>query len=155
MTKPKLLLISGISPFPQISGGATRIKQTLLHLSKKYDIYFYFFIADKQSLTTEDKAFLNQHTVLFKSFTLSKKSILLSLKYAIPYHFYNYFSKELIEEFQNLQNRIGFAQVRIESTQILYLAKYLSKSSMSCSIYKSNSGSSSYLGNLYSLNILA
>lgn len=131
MSKPKLLLISGISPFPQTSGGATRIKQTLIHLSKKYEIHFYFFLASSQLLTAEEKSFLNQHTIFFKSFPLAKKSVLLSLKSALPYHFSNYFSQELIDYFKDLQVKTSFAQIRIESTQILYLAKYLSENQFS------------------------
>ncbi len=131
MSKPKLLLISGISPFPQTSGGATRIKQTLIHLSKKYEIHFYFFLSSDQLLTAEEKSFLNQYTVFFKSFSLTKKSILLSLKLALPYHFSNYFSQELIDDFKDLQAKTSFAQIRIESTQILYLAKYLLKNQFS------------------------
>ena len=131
MSKPKLLLISGISPFPQTSGGATRIKQTLLHLSKKYEIYFYFFLASDQTLTAEEESFLNQHTIFFKSFPLAKKSVLLSLKSALPYHFSNYFSQELIDDFKDLQTKISFSQIRIESTQILYLANYLLKNQFS------------------------
>ncbi len=125
MTKPKLLLISGISPFPQTSGGATRIKQTLLHLSKKYEIYFYFFLADDQPLTAEDKAFLNQQTVFYQTFSFCQKSILTSLKQGIPYHLSNYFSLPLIQELQQTLNNCSFSKIRIETTQLLYLAKYL------------------------------
>jgi len=131
MSKPKLLLISGISPFPQTSGGATRIKQTLIYLSQKYEIYFYFFLVNGQSLTIEEKSFLDQYTVFFKSFPLIKKSVLLSLKSFLPYHFSNYFSQELINEFKDLQTKTSFAQIRIESTQILYLAKHLLKNQFS------------------------
>ncbi len=125
MTKSKLLLISGISPFPQTSGGATRIKQTLLHLSKKYEIYFYFFLTEDQLLTAEEKAFLNQQTVFYKTFSLGQKSILTSLRKNIPYHLTNYFSLPLIKELQEKLNNFNFSKIRIETTQMLYLAKYL------------------------------
>lgn len=131
MSKPKLLLISGISPFPQNSGGATRIKQTIFYLSKKYDIYFYFFTSDETNFSEKEELYLKNHSVSFKSFKLRKKSFFIPLANFIPYHFSNYFSNDLIHEFKNIQKEIKFDQIRIESTQILYLAEYLSKSQLS------------------------
>lgn len=130
MTKIKLLLISGISPFPQNSGGATRIKQTLIHLSKKYDIHLYFFIERGYKLSKHDQAFLHKHTVFFKAINLDKKYVLTSLLHSVPYHFSNYFSLSLIKELQLIKTRIRFDQVRVESSQLLYLAQYLTEQSI-------------------------
>ncbi len=125
MTKPKLLLISGISPFPQISGGATRIKQTILYLSKKYNIYFYFFIEKNFVIKKEDSNFLIKHAVYFEPIECESKSVINSFKTGIPYHFSNYFSNSLIAKLAEIEKKINFDEVRIESTQLLYLQRYL------------------------------
>jgi len=125
MTKPKLLLISGISPFPQTSGGATRIKQTLLHLSKKYEIYFFYFTEKNFIIKKDDRNFLIKNTVYFEPIECGDKSIASSLRTGIPYHFFNYFNNDLIVKLIEIQKKINFDEIRVESTQLLYLQKFL------------------------------
>lgn len=102
MTKQKLLLISGVPLHPQNSGGATRLKYTFKYLSEKYEIDF-------------------------KEITPTKKSLFTTLFLGIPYHMSNYYDKELC----NLIQKTDIQNIRIEGTQLLYLAKYLKPQSIS------------------------
>jgi len=101
--KPKLLLISAISPTPQNSGGATRISNTIKELSKYYEIDF---------VTFNDSSFKLQ----------SKK-----FKLKIPYWFSPWYSSELISHISKLIKKNHYDIIQIEFSQLLYLVKYLPK----------------------------
>lgn len=117
--QPKLLLISAIAPFPQSSGGATRIYYTLKYLSKKYQIYFLAFGAASDAKNQQD--FLRQHCVLIKFFPLSKRHLFSSK----PYYFSSWRSQSLVEELKSLLHQFQFDQIRIEFDQIAELVQYL------------------------------
>lgn len=96
MNKPKLLLISGIPLSPQNSGGATRLKHTLKYLSQKYEI-------------------------TLKEIATVKKSLWTSLVTGIPYHMTSFYNAEIKE----ILTSSTYNDIRIEGTQLLYLAKYI------------------------------
>ncbi len=115
----KLLLITAISPFPQNSGGATRIYQTIKYLSQKYDLYVLIFgekIVDKL-----ERDFLNRHCFFWQTYSLRERSIFSSQ----PYFFSCWQNHELIKEMQVLTANHDFAKVRIEFTQIAHIYKSL------------------------------
>ncbi|MEI6690162.1 MAG: glycosyltransferase [bacterium] len=96
MKKLKLLLISGIPLLPQNNGGATRLKNTLKYLSQKYEI-------------------------TFREVSVVRKSLWTSITTGIPYHMTNYYNPEL----RKLLENESFDEIRIEGTQLLYLAQFL------------------------------
>lgn len=105
-TKPKLLLISAISPTPQNSGGANRIYHTLQELSKYYQVDFITFNSN---------------------FQLQPKKINLFFKRGIPYWFSPWYSPKLISHVLKLTKENPYDIIQIEFSQLLYLAKYLPK----------------------------
>lgn len=115
----KLLLISAIAPFPQTSGGATRIFETIKHLSTKYELTVLMFgdqINDK-----EEKAFLDKTCENWQVFPLRQRFFSPHL----PYYFSCWENINLILELHKLLATKTFAQVRVEFTQIAYLVEYL------------------------------
>ena len=105
--KPKLLLISAISPTPQNSGGATRIHHTLQELSKYYQVDFITF----------DESLIK----------LGPKKINLFFKKGIPYWFSPWYSPKLISHISKLIKENNYDIIQIEFSQLLYLVKYLPK----------------------------
>jgi len=105
--KPKLLLISAISPTPQNSGGATRIHHTLQELSKYYQVDFITF----------DESLLK----------LGPKKINLFFKKGIPYWFSPWYSPKLISHISKLIKKNNYDIIQVEFSQLLYLVKYLPK----------------------------
>jgi glycosyltransferase involved in cell wall biosynthesis len=109
--KPKLLLISAISPFPQTSGGATRIYHNIVELSKKYSITFITF-------NSPDNDFYKKYTEKFINLDLHPKSLFTP----IPFRFSEWYSPELL----TLINKQNFDLVQVEFSQLLYLANHFS-----------------------------
>ncbi len=105
--KQNLLLISAIPPQPQNSGGATRIKNTLIELSKYYNVDFVTF--DESEIKTQSKNF---------SLFLTK---------FIPYWFTPWYNQKLISKVKILIKQNKYDIIQIEFSQLLYLAKYLPK----------------------------
>ena len=112
--KPKLLLISAIPPFPQTSGGATRMYHTLIELSKKYSIYFITF-------NSENNNFYKKYTTKYINFNLKLKSLFSP----IPYRFSDWYSSKLLTYLKNLLTNTKFDLIQIEFTQLLYLSNIL------------------------------
>jgi len=104
-TKPKLLLISAISPNPQNSGGATRIKNTLKELSKQYQVDF---------VTFRDN-----------DFQLKDKSLPLFFSQGIPYWFSPWYNPELKLHINNLIKKNNYDLIQIEFSQLLYLSSII------------------------------
>lgn len=105
--KPKLLLISAISPIPQNSGGATRIHYTLQELSKYYQV---------DLVTFSDKNFVTKQPNFFDFFI-----------YGIPYWFSPWYNQKLIKHIINLVKNNHYDLIQIEFGQLLYLVDYLPK----------------------------
>ncbi len=115
----KLLLISAIAPFPQTSGGAMRIYETIKHLSTKYELTVLMF--GDQINDQEEKAFLDKSCEAWQVFPLRERFLTPRL----PYYFSCWENINLILELHKLLATKTFAQVRVEFTQIAYLAEYL------------------------------
>lgn len=103
--KLKLLLISAISPTPQNSGGATRIKNTLIELSKHYNVDFVTF--NESEIKIQSKSF----SLFFTKF--------------IPYWFTSWYSQKLISKVKDQIKQNKYDIIQIEFSQLLYLSKYL------------------------------
>lgn len=103
----KILLISAISPTPQNSGGATRIKNTFIELSKYYNVDFVSF--DQSEIKIQPKSF----SLFFTKF--------------IPYWFSPWYNQKLISKVKDLIKQNKYDVIQIEFSQLLYLAKYLPK----------------------------
>jgi len=112
--KLKLLLISAIPPFPQTSGGATRMYHTLIELSKKYSIYFITF-------NSENNNFYKKYTTKYINFELKPKSLFSP----IPYRFSDWYSPKLLTYLKDLLTNKKFDLIQIEFTQLLYLSNVL------------------------------
>ena len=115
----KMLLISAIAPFPQTSGGATRIYETIKHLSAKYELTVLLF--GDQINDQEEKAFLDKTCETWQVFPLRERFFSTHL----PYYFSCWENINLILELHKLLATKTFAQVRVEFTQIAYLVEYL------------------------------
>ncbi len=115
----KLLLISAIAPFPNDSGGANRIYQTIKYLSQKYEIYFLAF--GENNLDEIDSNWLKKHCNFWQFFTLKKRSFISE----IPYYFSCWQNDQIIEQIKQLTINNEFKKIRIEFSQLLYLEKYL------------------------------
>ncbi len=105
--KPKLLLISAISPTPQNSGGATRIKNTLKELSKQYQVDFITFDEN--------------------NFKLKPKYLPLFFSQRIPYWFTPWYNPELKLHINNLIKKNNYDLIQVEFTQLLYLIDIIPK----------------------------
>lgn len=117
--KKKLLLISAIAPFPQTSGGAVRIYQTIKHLREKYEIYFLSFGETPTEQVERD--FLDQHCRKWQFFSLSRRKLFSPL----PYYFSCWKNQALEEVMSNWLQTEKFTQTRIEFTQIAYLVAFV------------------------------
>jgi len=101
--KPRLLLISAIPPYPQNSGGATRVHHTLQELSKYYQL---------DSITFDNI-----------SFKVQPKKIISKT----PYWFSPWYNIDLINHLKKILKENNYDLIQIEFSQLLYLAKYLPK----------------------------
>lgn len=113
--KPNLLLISAIPPFPQTSGGATRIYHTIIELSKKYSITFITF-------NSPNNEFYSKYCTKFISIPLKTKSLFTY----IPFRFSEWYYPDL----KNIIASLDFDLAQIEFTQLLYLANYFPTKSL-------------------------
>lgn len=130
MKKKKLLLITAIPPYPQNSGGATRIKNTIQELSKYFDLYLITF----SNSSKEDNLNKRCKKVIYIPF-IDKKIIFSFIKFGQPYWFSSWYSKKLIHETKNITNNIDFDYIQIEFSQLLYLINYLSPKDQKKSIF--------------------
>ncbi len=128
MNKPKLLLITAISPFPTDSGGSVRVWHTLDNLAQKYEIHFFSFKPINYQLSHNEKQFLRRKTHFFYFFDLfDERNFNDFFSHGQPFWFTPWYSDELKLFISNYVkfNDISFAQV--EFTQLLYLIDVLPK----------------------------
>lgn len=130
MKKKKLLLVSAIPPFPQDSGGATRIKNTIQELSKYFDLYLITFT----NSTKNDNLKKWCKKIIYIPF-IDKKTIFSFIKFGQPYWFSNWYSKNLINEIKHITSNINFDHIQIEFSQLLYLIDYLDPQNQEKSIF--------------------
>jgi glycosyltransferase involved in cell wall biosynthesis len=126
MTKPKLLFICAIAPFPTQSGGSVRTYQTLKHLSGQFDIYFISFRADTKSLTADELKFLHQTTKFYYFLPLyDVRNIYSFFSHGQPFWFTPWYSEELKLLIKRLEQKEHFSLVQVDFSQLLYLAPFL------------------------------
>jgi hypothetical protein len=128
MKKKKLLLITAISPFPQDSGGATRIRNTIKELSKTFEIHLISFKNENYQLNIEEKNDLNKwcQQIIFISIRNNKISGSY-LDLGQPYWFSDWYSPELITIIKSILKDQKIDLIQIEFTQLLYLIDYIEK----------------------------
>ena len=125
MQKKTLLLILGISPFPQDSGGAIRSKNTIIQFSKNFNIYSVIFVDPSYTFAEKEINFLTNLTTSFSFLKIREKSLLVSFLKAIPYHLTCYWNSKLKTIIQSLEKEVKFDEVWIESTQLLYASSFI------------------------------
>lgn len=138
MKKKKLLLVTAISPFPQDSGGATRIKNTIKELSKVFDLYLISFKGENYELSPKEKTDLNnwcQQTIFLP--TSNHKIFGSYFDLGQPYWFSNWYSPELIVIVNLILKDQNIDLIQIEFTQLLYLIDYLQKDDQKKCIFTS------------------
>ncbi|MFA5828061.1 MAG: glycosyltransferase [Candidatus Shapirobacteria bacterium] len=125
-SKKNILIISAISPFPADSGGATRIYNTIKHLSGHYNLYFLLHKNPKYRLKTDELDFLLKNTIEYYVFDLKeeKTNCFFGCK-TIPYWFSNWFDSELILGINKIISTHAFDFIQVETTQLGYLIDYL------------------------------
>ncbi|MCX6726968.1 MAG: glycosyltransferase [Candidatus Shapirobacteria bacterium] len=128
MKKKKLLLVTAIPPFPQDSGGATRIKNTIKELSKSFSLYLISFKNENYELSPEEKSDLNNWCKQIIYVPIGNHKIFGSyLDLGQPYWFSEWYSPELITIIKSVLNNQYFDLIQIETSQLLYLIDYLDK----------------------------
>lgn len=126
-TKPKLLLVSGLAPWPTTSGGAVRVLQTLEQLSQFYAIHFVCAIAVDQNSEVISKR-ISPFCVSFATFQLQpKKSFFSFFSSGVPYWLSEWYNPELALICKNLIAKHSIGLVQIETSQLLYLIPLLPK----------------------------
>jgi len=124
--KEKLLVVSAISPFPKISGGAVRIYNTIKYLSEKFELYLIFFIPQDSTLNPEDIFFLKEKTKFFTYFYQKpEKDYFSFINEFQPYWFSDWDDDELKIYLPKLIRENQIRKVQIEFTQLLYLSSYI------------------------------
>jgi glycosyltransferase involved in cell wall biosynthesis len=123
--KPKLLLVSGIPPWPTSSGGAVRALETLKYLSESFAIHFVSAIDPNQ-----DVAALQKHVgpfcESFATFNVQpKKSLFSFFSRGVPYWLSEWYNPELALICKNLVDKHSIHLVQIETSQLLYLVPLL------------------------------
>jgi len=133
MNKKKLLLITAISPFPQDSGGATRIKNTIQELSKSFDLHLVSFINPDYKFTPEERKKLNKWCQQSIFIPISDHKTPGSyFDIGQPYWFSDWYSPELIASIENVFKNQNIDIIQIEFSQLLYLIDYLGKYNKKC-----------------------
>lgn len=139
MKKRKILLITAISPFPQDSGGATRIKNTIKELSKSFDVYLVSFKNDNYCLKSEEKKELNKWCKSISFISTNKNKVHGSYLFTgQPYWFSDWYSPELITIIKSILNNQNIDLVQIEFSQLLYLIDYLNENDQKKCIFTSH-----------------
>jgi glycosyltransferase involved in cell wall biosynthesis len=125
-SKPTLLLISAISPFPKDSGGAVRIYNTLAYLSNYFQIVFFFFKSPKYQLSDSDTDFLKKKTIFYTSVDIKTfKSPVGIFTDFQPYWFTDWLDDEIKIIIPRLIKEYSIDAVQLEFTQLCYLYKYI------------------------------
>jgi len=154
MKRKKLLLVTAIPPFPQDSGGATRIKNTIKELSKSFDIYLISFKIENYNLNSEEKQDLNKWCKKTIFISMNNQKIAGSyFDLGQPYWFSDWYSPELITIVKTILNNQKFDSIQIEFSQLLYLIDYLDKSQQQKCVFTSHDVSTvSFLRRLMETN---
>lgn len=139
MKKKKLLLITAISPFPQDSGGATRIKNTIKELSKSFDLFLISFKNENCELGNEEKNELNKWCQKTIFIPINNHKIIGSyLDLGQPYWFSDWYSPELITIIKSILKNQKIDLIQIEFSQLLYIIDYLEKNDQEKCIFTSH-----------------
>lgn len=139
MKKKKLLLITAISPFPQDSGGATRIRNTIKELSEFFDLYLISFKDKDYQLNANESSDLNKWCQQITFIPTNKHKIKGSyIKFGQPYWFSDWYSPELITAVRSTILNHNIDIIQIEFSQLLYIIDYLQKNDQKKCIFTSH-----------------
>ncbi|MDD4937785.1 MAG: glycosyltransferase [Candidatus Shapirobacteria bacterium] len=139
MKKRTLLLITAICPFPQDSGGATRIKNTIKELSKKFKIYLISFKNPNYQFNNQEKNQLQKWCKKSIFIPLSEQKTLGSFfNVGQPYWFSNWYSPELIAITKSILKQEKIDLIQVEFSQLLYLIDYLIKKNQKKCVFTSH-----------------
>lgn len=124
--KQKLLLITGVSPTPKESGGATRVYNTIKNLSHHFDLYLIIFKPENYQLENKDRHYINNHCQWSTHFDIkdyrSQKSFVTDFQ---PFWFSPWHNDEIQITINNLIKKHNFKYVHIEQTQLSYLVCFI------------------------------
>jgi glycosyltransferase involved in cell wall biosynthesis len=128
VTKPKLLLITAISPFPKDSGGAVRIYNTIKNLSIYFDLHLIIFKRTNYKLLINEQKFFSKYCH-FVAFYESKQNTdkYSFIKHFQPFWYSQFFNENLIKDLPSIIIKNKIKLVQVEFTQLLYLIKYIPK----------------------------
>lgn len=139
MKKNKLLLITAISPFPQDSGGATRIKNTIKELSNYFEIYLISFKSENYKLNSNETNDLNKWCKQTIFIPINNHKIVGSyIDLGQPYWFSDWYSPELITITKSVLLKQKIDLIQIEFTQLLYIIDYLEKDDQKKCVFTSH-----------------
>ena len=136
--KKNLLLISAIAPFPQNSGGATRIKNTIKELSSYFDIHLISFKDKNYKFKKSEKDSLKKWCKNTTFIDKNKKTKFSYLRFGQPYYFSDWYSKELIKVIKSILLNQKIDLIQIEFSQLLYIIDYLDKNDQKKCIFTSH-----------------
>ena len=125
--KTNLLFISGVSPTPKDSGGATRVYNSIKNLSSFFNLYLIIFKPEKYQPSPSDYLYLKKHSVHFIFFNTGPHSSKSFFTDKLPYWFSPWHNDEIQISISNLINKYKIKFVHIEQTQLCYLANYIPK----------------------------
>ena len=121
----KVLIIEPYCPLPTNSGGKVRIKNTLIELSKNNQIDLICFYQDDRERKYTN-SFLKKHKIKVTYIpTISKKHFSYFANHQ-PYWFSVWYSRDLISLLINTDFK-QYQTVLIETSQLMYLVKYIPK----------------------------
>lgn len=123
--KKSLLLIEPYTVFPLISGGKTRILNTIIELQKYFNLSVWSIAANKQEELLEQRWF-KKINIFFKHYKIKTKQIFSFLLNGQPYWFSDFFHSELILDLKKISQ--NFSIIQVEFSQLLYLIDYLPES---------------------------
>lgn len=131
MSKPKLLLISAISPFPVTSGGAKRVLEEL----KTYSQYFEMTLITWSDLPAEIlQNELKNLVAHLEVFPLQRPN-LFSFLWGIPFRFSPWMHPGVVPKIAQLCTHSSFDVVQIEFAQLLWLYSALPKKLLAKTLY--------------------
>lgn len=117
----KCLVISPFLPFPTKSGGQVRLLNTVKELGKYSPLSFFGFINKNDDVSKNENWFKESGTV-YEFFLTSNRNVFSFLKHGIPYWLSDFWNETLIDKCKQVVN---VKIVQVETTQLLYLGKYL------------------------------
>jgi len=139
MKKKNLLLVTAISPFPQDSGGATRIRNTIKELSLSFNIFLVSFKNENYKLNNEEEKELSNWCKKIIFIPIKSNKIIGSYyDLGQPYWFSDWYSPELIPIIKSILKNQKIDKIQIEFSQLLYIIDYLDEKEQKRCVFTSH-----------------